>query len=47
LQKEFVNLAAHELRNPIQPILALSGLIHNKIKDEGQKEMLAIIKKMP
>lgn len=43
LQKEFVNLAAHELRNPIQPILGLSESVHDKIKDEGQKKMLNVI----
>ncbi len=43
LQKEFVNLAAHELRNPIQPILVLSELVNDKIRDQGQKEMLNII----
>ena len=43
LQKEFVNLAAHELRNPIQPILGLSELVHDKMKDEGQKKMLNVI----
>ena len=26
-QKEFINIAAHELRNPIQPILALSDVL--------------------
>ena len=27
LQKDFVHIAAHELKNPIQPILGLSGLL--------------------
>lgn len=45
LQKEFVNLAAHELRNPIQPILALSEMVYDKITDKGQKKMLTIITK--
>jgi signal transduction histidine kinase len=45
LQKEFVNLAAHELRNPIQPILGLSEMVNEKIKDESQKEMLNVIVK--
>lgn len=43
LQKEFVNLAAHELRNPIHPILALSEMVYDKITDEGQKKMLTVI----
>jgi signal transduction histidine kinase len=33
IQKEFINIAAHELRTPIQPILGLSELIQSKIKD--------------
>lgn len=45
LQKEFVNLAAHELRNPIQPILGLSKFVLDNIKDDEQKEMLKIIVK--
>ena len=45
LQKEFVNLAAHELRNPIQPILGLSKFVLDNIKDDEQKEMLNIIVK--
>ncbi len=40
MQKEFINIAAHELRNPIQPILGLTEHLANKIKDKGQKEML-------
>ena len=30
LKDEFINVAAHELRNPIQPILGLSELLRNK-----------------
>jgi signal transduction histidine kinase len=33
IQKEFINIAAHELRTPIQPILGLSELIQSKIKE--------------
>lgn len=43
MQKEFINTAAHELRTPLQPILSLSQLLKNKIKDKEQKEMLEII----
>ena len=35
-QKEFINIAAHELRNPIQPILGLSQVLRSK-KEEGRK----------
>ncbi|HET7147553.1 MAG TPA: sensor histidine kinase [Candidatus Nitrosopolaris sp.] len=40
LQKEFINIAAHELRTPIQPILSLTEVLKSKIKDTGQLEML-------
>ena len=43
MQKEFINIAAHELRTPIQPILGLSELIRNKIKDKEEKELLDVI----
>ena len=33
MQKEFINLAAHELRIPIQPILGLTEIVSSKIKD--------------
>ncbi len=29
MQREFINIAAHELRTPIQPILALSGMLES------------------
>ncbi|HYV52794.1 MAG TPA: histidine kinase dimerization/phospho-acceptor domain-containing protein, partial [Candidatus Eisenbacteria bacterium] len=30
MQQEFINVAAHELRTPIQPILTTVGLLHSK-----------------
>jgi signal transduction histidine kinase len=45
LQKEFVHIAAHELRNPIQPILALSQILKdytNKYYKE-QNNLLDVI----
>jgi signal transduction histidine kinase len=46
-QKEFINIAAHELRNPIQPILGLSNILqHSTAFLEGNmkdKEMIDII----
>ncbi|HZD36832.1 MAG TPA: ATP-binding protein [Nitrososphaeraceae archaeon] len=36
MQKEFINIAAHELRNPIQPIIGLSDLIRYKKGDIEQ-----------
>ena len=43
MQKEFIDVAAHELRSPIQPILGLSDLLHTKIKDEQQSQLLDIV----
>jgi signal transduction histidine kinase len=44
MQKEFINIAAHELRNPIQPIL---GLSHSLLSEEGDikqyRELLNVI----
>jgi two-component system, OmpR family, sensor histidine kinase VicK len=50
-QKEFINIAAHELRNPIQPILGLSDvllrsdILLNSSKSNGikQKEIVEVI----
>jgi two-component system, OmpR family, sensor histidine kinase VicK len=44
LQKEFINIAAHELRTPIQPILGLSDILISKNGNiEQYKEMLKVI----
>jgi len=43
MQKEFINTAAHELRTPLQPIISLSQLLKDKIKDKEQKRLLDII----
>ena len=42
-QKEFINVAAHELRTPIQPVLGLSDILRSKIKDSKQRELLEVI----
>src|SRR6266571_1329767 len=42
MQKEFINIAAHELRTPIQPILALTRVLQSQIKDVSQKELLEV-----
>jgi two-component system, OmpR family, sensor histidine kinase VicK len=39
MQKEFINIAAHELRGPIQPILGLTEVLRNKAADKEQKEL--------
>jgi signal transduction histidine kinase len=43
MQKEFINVAAHELRTPIQPILGLSEVLQSKIKDNEQHVLVDII----
>lgn len=43
MQKEFINVAAHELRNPIQPILSLTDIVRTNERDLKQKELLDII----
>ena len=36
MQKEFIDIAAHELRTPIQPILGLSEVLLSRITDTEQ-----------
>jgi len=43
MQRDFINVAAHELRTPIQPILGLSKIVKNKINDNEQKDLLDIV----
>jgi len=43
MQKEFINIAAHELRNPIQPILSLTEIVRRKEENTEQKELLDIV----
>jgi signal transduction histidine kinase len=43
MKDEFINIAAHELRTPIQPILGLSEVLHAKIKDTEQRQLLYTI----
>src|ERR687897_2146440 len=52
VQREFINIAAHELRTPIVPILNLSELLYSNVKEqeheqeqeeEQQKEMLEML----
>jgi signal transduction histidine kinase len=46
MQKEFINVAAHELRTPIQPILGLSDVLLSKRGDiEQYKGLLDSIKR--
>jgi signal transduction histidine kinase len=43
MQKEFINIAAHELRTPIQPIVSLTEVLRSKIEDTQQVDLLSII----
>ena len=43
IQKEFINMAAHELRTPIQPILGLTDVLRDQITDSHQAKLLGVI----
>jgi two-component system, OmpR family, sensor histidine kinase VicK len=42
MQEEFINVAAHELRTPIQPIIGLTETLRSQITDIKQLELLEI-----
>ena len=44
MKDEFVNIAAHELRTPIQPILGLSEIMRPKVNSEDQVYVDVIIR---
>ena len=43
MQKEFINIAAHELRTPVQPILGLSQVLIAEKKGGKYSELLLVI----
>jgi signal transduction histidine kinase len=44
MQNEFINIAAHELRTPIQPIVSLSEVLRSKIQRRaGEEEELLLL----
>jgi two-component system sensor histidine kinase VicK len=43
MQQEFINVAAHELRTPIQPILSITQILRSRINDSKQHELLDIV----
>ncbi|MFZ0897447.1 MAG: HAMP domain-containing sensor histidine kinase [Candidatus Nitrosopolaris sp.] len=45
MQRDFINIAAHELRTPIQPILGLSQILSNKLANTEYSDPLNIIVK--
>ena len=40
LEKDFINFAAHELRNPVQPIIGFSELLYTKIENKEHRRLL-------
>ena len=40
VKDDFVNIAAHELRTPIQPILGLTQIVRSRIKDSHEQQLL-------
>jgi len=42
IQEEFINVAAHELRTPMQPIIGLTETLRSQITDIKQLELLEI-----
>jgi signal transduction histidine kinase len=43
VQQEFINIAAHELRTPIQPIISLSDILLRRINDHENRPLLDTI----
>jgi signal transduction histidine kinase len=43
MQQEFINIAAHELKTPIQPIISLSDLLVHKIRDNENRPLIDTI----
>ena len=43
IMNEFINVASHELRTPIQPILGISEVLRSKIKNDEQLALLGIV----
>ena len=43
MQKEFINVAAHELRTPIQPILTMADSLRSSLKTTEAREAIEIV----
>lgn len=43
MQKEFIGIAAHELKNPTQPIMGLSEVMRIRVTNEEQRRLIDII----
>jgi signal transduction histidine kinase len=42
-QKEFIDIAAHELRTPLQPIIGIMNVICSKVTDSEQQKLFEIV----
>jgi signal transduction histidine kinase len=40
MQKEFINITAHELRTPVQSLLVLTEVLHSRVKDIEEHKLL-------
>ena len=43
MQQEFINVAAHEFRSPLQPIIGLSEILYSRIEGGHNKELVRIM----
>ncbi|MGA9169777.1 MAG: ATP-binding protein, partial [Nitrososphaeraceae archaeon] len=43
MQKDFINIAAHELRTPIQPILGLTEILRSRTKGVEEIKLLEVV----
>ena len=43
IQKEFINVAAHELRTPIQPILGISDILYSRTENKEERKLIEFI----
>jgi two-component system, OmpR family, sensor histidine kinase VicK len=43
IQKDFIDIAAHELRTPIQPIIAITEILYSQNKNEDYQKLLGVI----
>ena len=46
MQREFINVGAHELRTPVQPNLGLSEVLQSRENDEEKLRLVDVISRM-